>query len=307
MTHGYRNVFGDERVTVSVFETGNTVLDTIFTDWFFGPSGPAITNAGNIASAEVVGQPTLVLNLTNTGIIAGAEAFGVPTVSVGIELTDAGNITGAEAFGTSGLSVGVSADALASSGVIPAPAVSLSVAASSVVPGEVFGQPEIGATVLANAISSGEAFGEATLVAIVEPAGILSEELFGTPSVFTGYIISPDSIPSGESFGTNVLSVSITDSGEIDSREGFDLPRILPYTLQAFAKDKKGNLLAGAEVYVFRTSDKSLISSATTDSTGFYSVTMLNGNTACFIVIFHGASPRRAGVSMDNIVGALHG
>jgi hypothetical protein len=36
MTHGYKNIFGEERIRVSLFQTGNVALDAVLTDWFFG-------------------------------------------------------------------------------------------------------------------------------------------------------------------------------------------------------------------------------------------------------------------------------
>jgi len=348
VTHGYRNVFGDERVTVSLFETGNPLLDTILGDWFFGLSVGVLSVVGNIASGEVFGQPGLVPNLTNVGAITGAEAFGVPVVSSITFLTNAGAIASAEtvnspvislwvspaaiasaeAFGSSSVQPGVSPNAIVSAETFGSPAILAIVLPAGIVSGETLGQPSVGVpltdvgdivsaealgqpttslSVLPGAIPSGEALGAPTLVVIVEPAGIASEELFGTPNVYTQYTISPVGVASEEAFGEPTVGSWITQVEGIGSGETFGLPAILPYTLQSYARDRKGNLLSGAEVYVFKTSDKSLISSGTTDSTGFYSVIMLNGNTPCFLVIFHGTSPRRAGVSLDSIVGTLHG
>ena len=39
---GYKNIFGEKRVTNSMFQTGNTTLDTVFTDWFFEASAPPV-------------------------------------------------------------------------------------------------------------------------------------------------------------------------------------------------------------------------------------------------------------------------
>ncbi len=37
MTHGYRNIFGEERIQTALFETGTgNVVKIILTDWFFG-------------------------------------------------------------------------------------------------------------------------------------------------------------------------------------------------------------------------------------------------------------------------------
>jgi len=35
MTHGYKNIFGEERIGTALFQTGGTV-DAVAADWFFG-------------------------------------------------------------------------------------------------------------------------------------------------------------------------------------------------------------------------------------------------------------------------------
>lgn len=68
-----------------------------------GAGGQTITGAGDIASAEAFGTPTVVAGevvITGAGGIASAEAFGEPTVVAGgVLIVDAGDIASAEAFG----------------------------------------------------------------------------------------------------------------------------------------------------------------------------------------------------------------
>ena len=36
MANGFRNILGEERIETWLFQIGNTILDAILNDWFFG-------------------------------------------------------------------------------------------------------------------------------------------------------------------------------------------------------------------------------------------------------------------------------
>lgn len=53
MADGFKNILGEERVQNSQFQTGNTVIDAVFTDWFFEVSAPAVGTQMQINIGDV--------------------------------------------------------------------------------------------------------------------------------------------------------------------------------------------------------------------------------------------------------------
>lgn len=118
-----------------------------------GGAAQTITGAGNIASAEAFGTPTVApqaVTVTPTGI-ASAQAVGTPTVVPGPVTVSPSGIASGEAFGTP---------------VVGTPGPSQDVAPSGIASAEAFGVP----TITTGAVT-------------VSPTGIPSAEAFGVPTV----------------------------------------------------------------------------------------------------------------------------
>ena len=209
MTHGYKNVLGEERIQTPLFETGNATLDAVLTDWFFGTGGATnLTNAGNIASAFASGAAAIALVLTATGI-SGAEAFGTAGVSTGVNLTNAGNIASAEVFGAPGVSYSLTPAGLGSGAAYGNPSLTPVLSAIGLVSGESLGSPAVSLTVTPTGIAGGEAFGTASVEEVAAPwlypVGIDGAEVLGKPTVaqaapplelnLNKLVIPPSSIP----------------------------------------------------------------------------------------------------------------
>jgi hypothetical protein len=75
------------------------------------------------------------------------------------------------------------------------------------------------------------------------------------------------------------------------------------YTIVRIVKDRYGNPLAGAEVYLFDTDTKTLQATTTTGSDGIFRFPGHGAGQQHFAVLFSGTSPRRAGVTPDTLVG----
>jgi len=96
----YRNVFGEERIQVPLFETGNATIDAILADWFFGASGSQgfVDLAASIAGVEAnQAAIQLIRNLAASG-------SGSATASADLQkLVDlAASIAGATAIAAEG-------------------------------------------------------------------------------------------------------------------------------------------------------------------------------------------------------------
>ena len=297
---------------------------------FFGRVGAALgnlTNVGGIASSEALGQPVLTANLTSIGAIAGAETFGIPNVYTSYPITDAGGIASAatigsptlavtvsatavasaEALGSPGVSPRVSPNAIASAEVVASPALSAGVSPVGLASGEIIGSPSLAANLTSigtidgaeafgeptvtptvsltdvGDVASDEAFGSPELVAVIVPAGIASEELFGTANVSVWYLISPNAIVSAEEFGEPVV--------------------VPQWGISKTVRDSGNNPLAGMYIYLFRTSDKTLIGSGVTDDNGFVRIVVDDDYTEHFMVGFSATKPQRAGVTVDTLKG----
>jgi hypothetical protein len=74
---GYRNIFGEERIQVALFETGNSTLDSILADWFFGASAePGFVDLAAAITGVQANQAALQLVRNLTASIAGVDASG---------------------------------------------------------------------------------------------------------------------------------------------------------------------------------------------------------------------------------------
>jgi hypothetical protein len=126
-----------------------------------GGGGASITGAGQIASAEALGQPALSVGIAAAGV-ASAEAFGAVAVSAGVS---AAGIATAEAFGSPSVSPSVSAAGVASAEAFGSPALAVAIGAAGIGTGEAFGQPSVSISgeVIAVGIQSAEAFGAPTI------------------------------------------------------------------------------------------------------------------------------------------------
>lgn len=259
----------------------------IWLDWWFGPVSGALSGAGAIASAEAVGQPTLVLNLTINGV-AGAESFGTPVIATDVLLTNVGGIAGAEVLGQPSLSISLNASAIAGA--------------------EAFGTPTISTTALivgAGNIPGAEAFGSASLVAILSPAGMLSAELFGNPNVAVVHAIDATGIVSAGAFGGPNVTVPypVMPYG-INSEGAFGTPVLtLVYIITGVVRNKQGQPVPGADVNLFNATTHILVHNGTSDSEGRYSVVVQDNTTDHFMVVFYGSNPRKAGCTLDNLRG----
>lgn len=281
MTHGYKNRFGEERIQVSLFQTGNATLDAILADWFFGAAGGNLTNAGNIAGAFAAGVAAIALALSPVSV-GGAEAFGSPSVVAGVNLTNAGNIAGAEAFGQPGLSYSiVGAGNIVTAEAFGSPSVVETITASGIATAGAYGQPALSLTITPTGIVTGEALGGGAVSQTVSPSGVSGAEVFGTTVVeeIVATPLYPASIVGGEEFGTATIT-----------RE---------YLIQGVVRDRQNNPVSGATAYLFRTADGTLINMGYSLSDGGFRLVAGDDYTNHFVVMFYGASPRKAGVSID--------
>jgi hypothetical protein len=278
----YRNIFGEERIQVPLFETGNATLDAILNDWFFGGG---ISGAGNIASAFAAGLAVISLTLSPVSI-TGAEAVGQPTVSVGVNLTNAGNIAGAEAFGQPGLSYSVSgAGNIVTAGAYGSPSVSQTVTANGIVVEAAYGQPALSLTITPTGIVTGAGFGDGSVSQEISLSGISGAEAFGTAAVeeIVPTNLYPVSIVGGEAFGTATIT-----------RE---------YLIQGTVRDKTGATVSGADVNLFDAYTHVLIQNGVSDSNGKYRAVVADDYTNHFLVAFFGSNPRKVAVTVDTLKG----
>jgi hypothetical protein len=74
------------------------------------------------------------------------------------------------------------------------------------------------------------------------------------------------------------------------------------YTIVRMARDRSGNPVVGADVYLFDATTKALEGTTVTGSDGTFRFPG-HGTETHFAVLFFGSSPRRAGVTADTLVG----
>ncbi len=185
---------------------------------FGGPNvDPGLVSASpsSIPSSEAFGSTVLSTGvvLTPAGV-ASSEAFGLPTLSAGLVEVLPGSITSEAAFGSPTLNQG------------------LVLAPSGLTGQETFGSPVLSpgsVSIVIPGISSTESLGSVTLSVgelDLSPAGIPSGEAFGTSVLSTGLILNPSGISSNEAFGDPALTegtVSVTPSS-VSSEEVFGDP-----------------------------------------------------------------------------------
>ncbi|OUM01663.1 hypothetical protein A8M77_15430 [Variovorax sp. JS1663] len=146
-------------------------------------AGSGITGAGQIASGEASGAPTIAATVAPAGI-ASAQALGTPGVGASIAAI---GIASAEALGTPTVGAVVAPAGVASAQALGAPAVGAAITATGIASGEAVGAPVVnGAGIFAAGIPSGEAFGQPSVGAGIAAAGIGSGEALGQPAVGSG-------------------------------------------------------------------------------------------------------------------------
>lgn len=183
--------------------------------WDFVPpaaaTGGTITGAGNIASAEAFGAPSLAA-VVSPASVASAEAIGAPIVVASV--VPAGVPT-AEAFGAPAIAAQIAPAGLSSAEAIGSAQLAAVVSTAGVATAEAFGAPVIGASIVAAGIASAEAIGQPALAANVQTSGISSAEAFGQPTV--GGAAAADifgaSIASAEAFGSPALAAVVQPAG----------------------------------------------------------------------------------------------
>lgn len=194
----------------------------------------SVTLAG-VASAEVIGSPTLVAGAVgaDAGGVASAEAVGTPQLTTSVNVTASG-IPSAEAVGTPLLTVGgvLAPDGVPSGEAVGTPTVAPG--AASTTPGgvpsaEAVGTPALTLTVTTAGVPSAEAVGTPALTlgpAEVVTAGVPSGEVVPAPAVTAGPIsASATGIPSAEVVPAPRVSMSLFVAG-IPSQAAVGTPQL---------------------------------------------------------------------------------
>jgi hypothetical protein len=188
MAHGYRNIFGEERVQGPLFQTGNATLDAILTDWFFGTvqqGPPTATLAVTLESATLVGAGAIPVGATAAATLADAALAGTAPVAVSASgaatLADA-VLAGTAPVATAGALAQTLADAtVAGTGAIPVAGTSSATLAATTVSAEasVSGGPPVDGTLEA-------ALADASLMALAISGTedeSLAQQLFAQPAL----------------------------------------------------------------------------------------------------------------------------
>ncbi|PTR17493.1 hypothetical protein C8R31_101657 [Nitrosospira sp. Nsp2] len=213
-----------------------------------GGGAASVTGAGQIASAEAIGQPSLTVNIA-AAAVTSAEAFG----SSGIAATvAASSIASAEAAGSPAIVASVTASGLAGAEALGSAAIAATVDAAGIASAEAVGSPAVGgaaaAEITAAGITSAEALGSPALGVAVEAAAIASAEALGQPNVgaaaadvtgvgqiataeaigapVVGIAVAGSGVSSAEAFGSPALAVQVTGAGGIATAEAVGAPLV---------------------------------------------------------------------------------
>lgn len=149
---------------------------------FEGPSGGGggITGAGQIASGEVSGAPSIAAAVAPAGFASG-QALGTPSVAASVA---AAGIASAEQLGQPAIGAAIAPAGIASAQVLGAPSVAAAIGGAGIPSAEAVGAPVVnGAGIFAAGIATAEAFGQPALAARVNASAIGSGEAVGQPTV----------------------------------------------------------------------------------------------------------------------------
>jgi hypothetical protein len=169
-------------------------------------SGGTTITASAIASAEAFGTASVNLSVAPSSITT-LEAFGTANVGLGIA---PGGIASLEAFGSHAINLSIVASGIASLEAFGGAVVSLGgqISPTGIASLEAFGTAKLNLSIVAAAIASLEAFGAARVGLGIAPSGIASLEVFGTPTLQGTIFIITVSIPTGEAFGSTIVSAA---------------------------------------------------------------------------------------------------
>lgn len=189
--------------------------------------GAATIDGGSIASAEVLGQPSVNAQVDGAGGVVSAEAIG--GAGVAATLAAAGVVT-AEAQGQPGVGAQLDVAGIASADSEGQPSITAAISSAAIASLEVLGAPVAAATVSALGVDTAEALGAPGASVGVVPAGIASSEGLGglVASVEIGVA---GAIASAEAIGRPIvfdpsLPLDITDVGGIASAEQVGAPTV---------------------------------------------------------------------------------
>jgi hypothetical protein len=185
-----------------------------------GGGGGGIDGAGNIASGQAIGAPTIGAGVTSTGIATG-QAIG--SASIGAAVAAAGIATG-QALGSPAVGAGINPAGIASAAAIGGPTIGASIVATGIATGEAVGAPTVGGGVVAAGIPSAAAVGAPSLAAGISAAGIPTGEAVGQP-VVAGTGVFAAGIPSAAAVGQPALGAAIVAAG-IASGEAVGNPTV---------------------------------------------------------------------------------
>ncbi len=192
-----------------------------------GGGAASITGAGQIASAEALGQPALNVNIAAVGVTSG-EALGSPAVAATVA---ASGIASTEAAGSPAIAAAVSGSGIASAEAFGSAAVAATVDTAGIASAEAVGAPAVGgdpaADITAAGIASAEAFGSPVVGVVVAAAGFASAEAFGQPNVGAAAadVTGVGQIPTAEAIGAPVVGTVVTGAG-VSSAEAFGSPAL---------------------------------------------------------------------------------
>jgi len=325
MAHGYKAFVGENCDESSGFGEEDTVtgtLETVLTDWLFGPALGNLSNVGNIASAFAAGLAAIALALSPVSI-GGAEGFGQPSVSVVTYLTNVGNIASAATMGQPSVRPNLAPAGIASVGAYGTPSASQVIASNGITSGAGFGQGVVGLTIAPAGIGAGGAFGNGAVVQIVAASSIGGAEAFGTPELeeITEAWLYPASIIDADEYGQPSLAARLS-ANSLDAAGGLGEPSISwaynlfvdgiagteeigtvditrDYILAKIVKNKAGQVVSGADVFLFDSYTKALIGQTTTDATGQWIFHLPDQYSHYFVVVFKGDF---AGITRNTLV-----
>jgi len=225
-TNGISNVVstlsGDSQTWVEIEERGTTLgTDAGYVwDYAFTSGTPTITNKtftnSNTQTAAGCGMMVAfkvasVVNLTNAGNIASAEVIGSPAVSITVSAV---SIASAEALGQPGLSVNLTTSGIAGAEAFGSPGLNANLTVSGIAGAEAFGSPGITPILSATGIATVAALGQPDISANLTTLGIDGSEAFGSPTVSTdAFISNAGNIAGAEALGQADVSLSLSTSG----------------------------------------------------------------------------------------------
>ena len=192
----------------------------------------SVITPNGIASSESFGSPSIGLQVRPSSVVS-LESFGSPTILPGNVNVTPDGIVSAEALGSPTVNLSISISSIDSGEAMGIPTLMYDqeITLDGIASEEAFGLIKIDMSIkFAGAIASAEAWGSPFLtvgIVYIDAIGIVSEETFGLPSVVPGSaFVVPNSIPSGEAFGSLSLGIGIVPSS-IASGEAFGSLTIL--------------------------------------------------------------------------------